>query len=229
MRDLYVIVEGETELEFMNRLLIPFLRKHIGSGNHIQALMVTMSGGGHGFNNIEHFKNTIKPVMSYNSEPFITSFIDYYGINSERKMPGYTACMKNTLKAAKVSCLENCLNDAVQAIITYRFFIPYIQLHEFETLLYADPSVGFDLESESIKEAVQQVADEFDCPEDINDTYETSPSNRLKDIYKDHGSKYAKGADAVDVAELTSIETIMNQCPRFKAWVERLIQKLKNS
>jgi hypothetical protein len=58
MKQLYIIVEGETELEFVNRILFPYLRSR-GIYTHLQGLMITMKGGGHGFNNIEHFKKTI--------------------------------------------------------------------------------------------------------------------------------------------------------------------------
>jgi CBS domain containing-hemolysin-like protein len=43
MKHLYIIVEGETELEFLNRLLIPHLEKE-GLNTHIQGLMITMQG-----------------------------------------------------------------------------------------------------------------------------------------------------------------------------------------
>lgn len=88
MRHLYIIVEGETELEFVNRMLIPYLVNG-GLKTHIQGLPIDMKGGGHGFNNIEHFKKTIRPLLYNENVPFITTMIDHYGINSERKLPNY--------------------------------------------------------------------------------------------------------------------------------------------
>ena len=38
-----------------------------------------------------HLKNTIRPVLNRVDEPIVTTLIDHYGINSERKLPGYTA------------------------------------------------------------------------------------------------------------------------------------------
>ena len=78
------MVEGETELEFVNKLLIPYFYTK-GLLTHIQGLMITKSGGGHGFNNMEHLIREIKPIVFDKNEPVVTTMIDYYGINSEKK------------------------------------------------------------------------------------------------------------------------------------------------
>jgi hypothetical protein len=221
-------VEGETELEFINRILIPYLIKK-GLNTHIQGIMVTMSGGGHGFNNIEHFKNTIQPILEYNNQPIITTMIDYYGINSEKKLPHFLECDKLNLIDDKINCLEKSLDEQVQSIKSYPFFIPYIQKHEMETLLFANPEEGFDLEDEEIKEGVLKVCIEFPNIEDINNSWHTAPSKRLEKIYKNNDKKYQKAADAVDIAELTGIETMLKKSPRFEKWVNHLIEKVSSS
>jgi hypothetical protein len=222
MRQLYIVAEGETELAFINRLLIPYLIDK-GLNTHIQGLMITMKGGGHGFNNIEHFKKTIKPLLFNQEMPVITTMIDHYGINSEKKLPNYTNCIQETDVEKRISCMEQSLQQVVQTIApNYRYFIPHILRHEMETLLFANPSEGFDLESEEIKDAVLQVCNEFENIEDINSTPEGAPSKRLIKIYEDNGKRYAKITDGIDIAELTGLYVILDKCPRFKAWVEKI-------
>lgn len=228
MKDLYFIVEGETELEFVNSILIPYLYSK-GAQCHIQGYPITMSGGGHGFNNIEHFKNTVYPVMRYNAEPIITTLIDYFRLNSETKLPGYSGCLNLNSTDHKVNYLEDRLNDVVQNLLAYRFFIPYIQKHEMETLLFANPEEGFSLENQNIKNAITAVTNQYPNIEDINGTDAGAPSNRLKAIYKLYGKKYDKIIDGIDIAELTGIEAILQKCPRFKNWVESLLHALNNS
>jgi hypothetical protein len=228
MKHLYFIVEGETELEFINRIVIPYLYRN-GLSTMIKAIPVTMSGGGHGFNNIQHFKNTIEPILKNRNQPLITTMLDYYGINSETKLPGFLECDKLSFIDDKIICLENALNQQVQSIQSYQFFIPYIQKHEMETLLFANPEEGFDLESEAIKNDVLEVCKVFSNIEDINNSYETAPSKRLEKIYTDNNSRYQKGADAVDIAELTGIEIMLAKSPRFKNWIENLIETVRNS
>jgi len=222
MKRLIIIAEGLTELEFINRLLIPYLVKR-GLNTHIQGIPVEMSGGGHGFNNIEHFKNTIRPLLSQTDTPIITSMIDHYGINSETKLPGYNECILEHDVEDRIALMESKLNDAVQSITQYRFFIPYIQRHEMETLLFADPENGFALEDDRIKLDIIALCAGFKSIEDINCTPQGAPSKRLEKIYRERNGKYVKGVDAVDLAELTGIHNILEKCPRFKAWVEKLI------
>ena len=54
MKQLYIIVEGPTEEEFVKRILIPYFTTN-GLHTNIQPILVSMKGCGHGFNNIEHF------------------------------------------------------------------------------------------------------------------------------------------------------------------------------
>lgn len=226
MKDLYFIVEGETELEFVNKILIPYLYSK-GALCHIQGYPITMSGGGHGFNNIQHFVNTIKPVLNYINEPIITTLIDYFQLNSEKKLPGYTASLSYTLTDDRVNYLESKLDEVVQNITPYRFFIPYIQKHEMETLLFSNPETGFYLESDNIKNSVLDICKQYQNIEDINGSPQGAPSKRLEAIYKANGKKYEKIIDGIDIADLTGIEKILEKCPRFRNWTERIIQLLK--
>lgn len=226
MKPLVFIVEGETEDEFVNRLLMPYLAAR-GLNTSMQCLMITMSGGGHGFNNIEHFRNTVRDELYRSDEPVITTFIDHYGINSETKLPGYNECVKERDTDKRIRKMEAKLEEAVRAVKPYRYFIPYIQRHEFETLLLADPESGFSMVgNERIKEDVKRLCSKFDSIEDINETPEGAPSKRLIDIYSRCNEKYEKATDAVDIAELTTINAMMEKCPHFREWVETLLKIL---
>lgn len=229
MKRLIIIVEGETELEFVNRLLIPYLVEQQGLNTSIRGIPVSISGGGHGFNNIEHFKNTIRPVLSELGEPVITTMIDHYGINSEQKLPGYGECIRVQDMNSRILRMELKLNEVVQSVKPYRFFIPYIQQHEMETLLLAHPENGFALEKESIKKEIMALCQQFNSIEDINCTPEGAPSKRLERIYKENGKKYNKGVDAVDIAELTGIKAILTNCSRFRNWIEKVVQTVTDA
>ncbi len=223
MKHLYIIVEGETEEEFVNKILVPYLYAQ-GLHTHIQALMITMKGGGHGFNHIEHFKETIKPLLHYQNEPVITTLIDHYGINSEKKLPNYDICRQEQDIANRITCMENSLAEAVKEIAPhYRYFIPNIIRHEMETLWFADAE-GFDLEKEGIKRAVAEICESFIEIEDINHTPEGAPSKRLIKIYEENNEKYRKVDDGIMIAELIGIETMLAKAPRFKAWVDKITQ-----
>ncbi len=223
MKHLYIIVEGETELEFVNRIIIPYLVSK-GVNTHIQGLMITMKGGGHGFNNIENFKNTIEPLLYYDNEPIITTMIDHYGINSNKKLPNYTNCTKEQDVEERIDCMEQSLKKVVNSIKYYNYFIPNILRHEMETLLFANPEKGFELEKDEIKRDVIDICSKITNIESINCTPEGAPSKRLKKIYEKHNENYNKIAVGVDIAELTGIDTILQKCPRFKRWIDKILQ-----
>jgi hypothetical protein len=226
MKHLYIIVEGPTELEFIDRILIPYFNSQ-GITTHIQGVAITMSGGGNGFNNIRHFENTIRPILNYQNEPIITTLIDYFRLNSETKLPGFLECSQKSTTDNKIECLEVRLNDVVQKIKPYSYFIPYIQKHEMETLMFSNPQEGFDLEDIKIKNAVIEICKQYPNIEDINGNY--GPSERLGDIYKSCGKKYSKVIDGIDVAELTGIEKMVEKSLRLKNWIENLISEIKKS
>lgn len=219
MRDLYIIVEGETEEEFVKRLLMPYLYSR-GLACHIQAILVFVSGGGHGHSNTEHFLNTIEPVLYLRGEPVITSLLDFFRF--PRKQASFAACAALAIAVAQADCLQDALFTAVQGIRPYRHFLPYVQLHEFEALLFAD-AAGHALHHPRIAADVAAVIAAHPAPEDINSRPEWAPSKRLESIYQSHHQTYRKGADAVDVAELIGMERLLERCPRFSAWVECLI------
>ncbi len=228
MKHLYIIVEGETELVFVNRILIPFFNAN-GLNTFIRGIPITMKGGGHGFNNIEHFKRTIRPILKNKNEPVITTMIDHYGINSDKKLPNYTNCIKETDVERRISCMEQSLYNVVNSIKKYPYFIPNIIRHEFETLLFANPEAGFELEDEVIKKEVLAICSEFQNIEDINYTPEGAPSKRLEKIYANHNKKYNKVAIGMLIACNTGIEAMLQKSPRFKSWIETVIKIVKNT
>ncbi len=229
MRSLIFIVEGETEWEFVKKIIIPYLVENRGVNAGMDIVMVTKGGGGHGYSNIDHFKNTVLPIMNRSDEPIITTLLDHYGINSEQKLPGFSACVKFSNVNERISKMESCLNDCLQSWKSYRFFIPYIQRHEMETLLLANPEEGFYMDGEKITNDVISLCNEFESIEDINCTPQGAPSKRLEAIYSRHSKKYNKGVDATDIAIMTGIEAMLDKCPRFKNWLDKLVETVSAS
>ncbi len=69
-------------------------------------------------------------------------------------------------------------------------FIPYIQLHEFETYLLADVSqfgVVFD-QSQSGIAKLRQIVDAVSMPELVNDGTQTAPSKRIVDCFPEYAA-----------------------------------------
>ena len=97
---------------------------------------------------------------------------------------------------------------------------PYVQMHEFEGLLFSDVEVfatQVDFPRDCVT-ALRAVREQFATPEDINDDYETAPSRRIASVIP----RYDKRLHGPILAEEIGLDRIRAECPRFDAWVSRL-------
>lgn len=115
------------------------------------------------------------------------------------------------------ACFEN-INDSR--------FLPYIQLHEFEALLFTkwDGFADFTI-TESNKKKIQEIIRDFPNPELINDRPELAPSKRLINLIT---PKYEKPFHGNYIALTNGFDSIMNKCPRFNNWVKTLLNMMAN-
>ena len=100
-------------------------------------------------------------------------------------------------------------------------FIPYIQLHEFEGLLFSDVSViqnNFTTDEIDMN-ALQAVVNRYDNPEMINDHPNTAPSKRLESAISGYDKVLYGNILAMDIG----LEKIREKCPLFNEWITRML------
>lgn len=214
MKMLNIVVEGQTEQSFVNEVLAPYLRSK-GILLITPILIHTSKAGRGGLVNYHHLHNTIKGLLKNQRDGnlVVSTFVDFFRIPNN--MPGYEAAMQSGDDLQKVETLQLALDDS----IADRRFIPYIQLHEFEALLFSNNN-GFEyLWEEKLSEKTKTIVDAFENPEDINSAPETAPSKRLLAI----NEKYDKVLDGNLIALEVGINEMLAKCPRFADWVSRLI------
>lgn len=215
---MYALVEGQTEEQFVKEVLASHLQR---LGVWVYPIVVETSrdafgrkhrGGGHW----RHWKRDLMRLRQQGGNDVrITTMFDLYGLPED--FPGLAAQSSSMDTTARANALEVSLAEA----ISDHRFIPYIQRHEFETLVLAalrelkiyldapDDLAGID----QLMAAVGTTA-----PEDINDGTQTAPSKRLATWIAGY-RKTVHGPLAVATAGLTALRTA---CPRFSAWVTRL-------
>lgn len=213
MKRLVFIVEGDTEVIFINDLVIPYLYS-LGFKNPMNAQTIITNRKQHkkgGVINYEYLKNDIDRVLAQGNV-IITTFIDFFRLPTS--FPNFTTNSKLITEIEEGISLDFDSNENL---------IPYIQRHELEALMFTE-KVGFELvidEDEKL-ELVEEIIKEFPNPEDINSNPEKAPSKRLEKIFK-----YDKVADSEMIFGMLEIESIMNKCPRFNCWINNIINKLK--
>lgn len=209
---LYIVVEGQTEEEFVKELLVPLFMQH---GIYAYPIVIhTSAGHKGGFVNYQHLKNDVtRLLMSQGQDVIVTTFVDFFRC-PELPDKEYWGNISNHLE--RVVQMENAMG---KDIADWRF-IPYIQLHEFEALLFSSV-VGFTtyFDKETVT-YIQEIIDSYENPEDINSSPEGAPSKRLQ--------RMIPGYDKVMFGNLIALEIgikeILNKCPRFSNWIDRLIK-----
>ena len=217
MKRIYLVVEGQTEQEFVCNVLSPYLSSK-GVLSVTPILIRTSKTGRGGHVRFHHLLKTIKPLLVSNKNDFlVTTFIDYFRI--PRNMPRYEECMANGNDNLKVAALEASMESEVN---DYRFF-PYIQLHEFEALLFANNNGFEEYFSSGQSDKTAAIISEFPNPEDINTAPDTAPSKRILAIDKGYDKVILGNLIAMDVG----IDDMLLKCPRFSSWVSKLIELSK--
>lgn len=211
MKRLYIVVEGQTEEEFVTKVLAPHL---LNQGILCVTPVAIHRGRGArgGMVSYEPLKDDILRLLREGDAPIVSTLIDFFRCPDT---PGKEVWNKATNHQQEVELRE----QEIGRDIGSRHFIPYIQLHEFEALLFSSGVAFGELFSPEESDKLCKIVDEFSNPEEINTTPDRAPSKRILAIV----SGYDKVAHGGLIARRIGIKVIMARCPRFRAWVERLV------
>jgi len=93
-------------------------------------------------------------------------------------------------------------------------FVPYVQLHEYEGLLFSDPHRFAEaIGRPHLATDFLRVRESFPTPEDIS-----APSKRILRVF----DSYRKVLDGTIAARAVGIEAMRRQCPHFRDWLAKL-------
>lgn len=216
MSTIKILAEGPTEILFVNDVLKPYFYER---GISVKPFLFQDGGGIPKYpKSQKQILNTIKSDRSC----FCTTLVDFYGMPND--WPGRVesrSCLNYQDKAQRV---ERALSEDIVAQMGDSWnparFIPYVQMHEFEALLFSDTSKLAERakKPEKISVEFERVLRSFSCPEEINDNYDTCPSRRIKQHIED----YVKTVDGIIAARKIGLETMRQECPHFNEWITKL-------
>ena len=205
---LAIVVEGETEEEFVKRVLAEHLRP---VGVEPTPIKPDSRGG-------DIRVDRLAPHMAKLTKNFdcVTSLVDYYGFRGKEQ--GET-----------VQDLEGRIDREIFKIVRLNQdpagVFSYVQLHEFEGLLFSKVdafSAVLGIDSDSV-ETLRQIRVQYATPEDIDDSPQTAPSKRIVQTVP----HYQKRLHGPLIAQDVGLETIRLECPRFDSWLKRLEELAK--
>jgi len=220
MKRVIIICEGQTEQEFCNDVLVPYFSRH---GIFLDNPKIKKTNGG--ITNWRALKRQIELHLLEEQNAYVTTLIDYYGLYANHGFPSWVEAEQRTDRNERMDILERGMENDIREDLRKRFKA-YIQLHEFEGILFSDISVfdrGFEKQEFADYAYLESTIREHSNPEMINNQRETAPSKRLTKIVKGydkvvHGSLLAHDIGLVKIRE---------KCPRFDNWILQ-IEKYHN-
>ena len=152
---------------------------------------------------IDRIRTEIKKLA--NNFDVVTTLYDFYGFKK--------LAIGETKKSLEDRMLEG-VHDSIKAKL-----IPYIQMHEFEALLFCcAETMARVLREPDIQDWCQCILNEYgNYPERINNSPLTAPSKRLLE-----NTGYRKTTHGSNIAAAIGIDKIRRMCPGFDEWLNKI-------
>lgn len=217
------IVEGQTEERFVNTVLrdhfadrsIIAVAHRVTTRRHRRAHHLRYRGG---LTTYRHASADIRRWVREDRSGSVrfTTMFDLYRLPAD--FPRYTAAAEVSDPYARVGILEAAMSEDIGD----RRFIPYIQLHEFEALLFSDLEkldAQFPDRRSEIRRLVKTAA-KLGSPELVDDGATTAPSKRIAGAIPEFAERKATAGPIV--AAKIGLPTLRSRCRHFGRWLQRL-------
>lgn len=227
-RIIHVLCEGQTEQGFVEGVLKPYLLQN--GIMAVKSVILTtnrkLNARGGIFSYIQAKRDLELMGRSsvdgkYEKHVFTTMF-DFYALPDD--FPGYDDAAKFNDKYVRIESLEKAFALDINDVR----FVPYIQLHEFEALVFCGIDYLKDLYPDSDKGCLilSKALEDQPNPELINDSPQTAPSKRIIKAIEEETIthyNYNKPKTGRYITELVGIATLRSRCRHFDEWITRLL------
>lgn len=219
---LHILCEGQTEERFVKEILAPYLQQFNIYPKAILLLTSKKKNARGGMLSYVQAKRDLSILLQRyrdnDSEHHVfTTMFDFYALPDD--FPGHAEVNKIHDPREQVNYLEKAFANDIKT----SSFIPYIQLHEFEALLFVD----IEMLKKEYPQASHQIqtlkleTDAYKDPEMINNSPETAPSKRIIKALAKHYN-YNKVQSGAAITSVIGIERILNCCQHFNSWIESI-------
>lgn len=215
-----IVVEGQTEQRFVTDFLAAEV--FAACGLWVEARLIGRGRHKGGRVSLDRIATDCRVLLG-GGDARVTTFFDFYG--RAGAWPRCDALAAGATFQKKHEAAEADVLDAVHASgvggSTLRRFRPYVQMHEFECLLFSDLKIlESTLGRPGLAAALRPARDGCETPERINDGRQTAPSKRIIAVDPPYErSKVVRGPAAAAAIGLPKMRAA---CPRFDAWVRWL-------
>ena len=224
MKKIFIVTEGQSETNFVNRVMAPyFAGRCILIPNTVTTKIDNRHGKTYkgGVANYNQIRNTLLKTLanaSRNENSYVSTMFDFYRLPTD--VPGVTDTAGINDPYKKVEFIERKILEAEG--YDGKLFFPYIELHEFEAMLFSDVTKLEETYFEYDLTALKQCVELQSNPELINNGPETAPSKRIINCI----NCFDKANTGVDVLEKIGIENIAGKCRHFAEWMKRIEERI---
>lgn len=213
----HVICEGQTEEMFVNELLVPtFLAKDL----LLVPALIGRPGHKGGNFKFERLQTDVKNRLLGERTAYCTTFFDYYGL--PQSFPGKDIHDSQVDIVTKATSVQEAMTTELTRLIgddAMRRFIPFVQMYEFEALLFSDPiAFARGISNEHLSQNLTDIAEQFDSPEHINNSPQTAPSKRIESLIRGYEKPLMGTLGALEVG----LDSMRQNCELFDNWLRQL-------
>lgn len=217
MKQIAVVVEGQTEQQFVEQILAPrLLPLDVSIKAIISKTKRTATGSYRGGGDWSSYAEILARLAQQPHWALVTTMIDLYAY--PHNAPGKD-CHPNGEHIAG-DCVD-LRQDAIRRQISpnSQTLRPFIMMHEFETLVIASgSSQSAVLGDTKVPAQFFRIIQEAGSAELVNDGPQTAPSKRVARIIKG----YSKTIDGIAIINDGAFDELLSACPRFAAWYRLL-------
>lgn len=217
----FVICEGQTEETFVKELL---QREFLSKSIDLCPVLIGKPGHKGGNVNFDRLVFDIKNLLM-DKKAYCTTFIDYYGL--PREFPGKQNGEKNKDVEGKHKAVIDALSIAIEKKLnnTARRFIPYVQMYEFEALLFSEPEAfASGIWRKQLIGHFKKIRNNFQTPEMINDDPNTAPSKRIQALVDDYQKPLMGPLAALEIG----LSKMREECKLFDTWLQKIEDLARN-
>jgi hypothetical protein len=220
--EIYIIVEGQTEQTFVRDVLAPQMATQ---GIYLYPALIGKLGHKGGNIRFDRVKQDIGHFLKQRHDTYISTMFDYFRIDSmwpgkkevdQKIQNGATLTAFDKAELLETSTYQNIVKTFSKYHPENRF-IPYIEMHEFEALLFSDVNILAEKSKIEVLH-LQKIIEEYKNPEEINDDPVKSPAKRLKTL----NHTYQKVVMGKVIAKAIGIPSIRKKCAHFNDWLTKL-------
>ncbi|MDY0190891.1 MAG: DUF4276 family protein [Desulfuromonas sp.] len=220
MSRVLLLVEGQTERSIIDQVINPYMAIQ---GIYLYPRIVGKPGhkGGNKFSTVE---KEIIALIRQEPSSVITMLFDYYGLTPD--WPGLEECANKPLEEIP-DIIGNAITHSIAkklgSTLNPQKFIPYVQLHEIESLLFSGPKEMAEVfQNDGLEEEFNAIVEECGGCENINNSPQTAPSKRIQALYPSYKKGNSVNAHAHRILKKIGVDHIRNCCPKFNLWLMKL-------